>query len=118
MSAIQCPFCGASMSSPLKFCVSCGRAVSEADMAKAGLRIYKGPEGSRRGEGEGSVRFSVSKKSYGFHRQIRAWLWTSSTVLALLLVYYTTMRFVLHEHLPGNVDKLLENFFNQQPTTR
>lgn len=118
MSATQCPFCGAATTSPIKFCVSCGRAVSEADLAKAGLRIYKGPEAPKRAGGEGGVRFNLSRKSYGLHRQIRAWLWTSSTVLALLLVYYTTMRFVLHEHLPGNVDKILEGFFNQQQTTR
>ena len=98
------------MDSPLRFCVSCGRAITPGDLSKVPLRVTKTEQMKRGGESAVSLRtVGLSRKSYDFHRWLRGTLYTTSTVLFLIIGYYCTMKYVLHEPLPGHVDeKFLE----------
>jgi hypothetical protein len=116
MSTIICPFCGEPTNLSLKFCVSCGRAVTQADLQKAGLKIPKATDVVVRHDDGGHTAFKLSRKSYSIHRAIRHFFFTSSTVLMLVLVYYITMRFILHQHLPGNIDAKLSEFLSRYIT--
>jgi hypothetical protein len=97
------------MSKTLKYCVSCQRAVSEADASKLGLNISR----VGRGVDEVQTSFARSKKSFSPHRSMRTFFLTSSGVLALSLVYYVVMKFGIKQPLPGNVDIWLQGVINQ-----
>jgi hypothetical protein len=118
MTTFPCPFCGEQMNSPLRFCVGCGRAVTQQDINKAGLKISRGPESTKRLDGPPNSRdFEKAKRSYGLHRQVRTFLLTSSVVIAAVIAYYFSMHYVLHEPIPYNVDLMIERLFSsyQQP---
>lgn len=100
MPSLQCPFCGAAMNPPIKFCVSCGRHVSQSDANRVGLKLNTGSSARAHADEEDRPNLRVSKKSYSFHRTIRHFFFISSTGLMLALVYFFTMRFVLHQPLP------------------
>lgn len=108
---LPCPFCGELMSSPIKFCVSCGRAITQDDMNRAGLKMN-----SKR-VGEGAGRFALAKKEYSFHRQMRSTFLTVSAVLALVIGYYFTMHYVLHEPLPFGMDATISQLISGTATT-
>src|SRR5262245_47478819 len=101
---LACPFCGAMMEAPLRFCQECGRAVTPEDMARAGLKL--------RGSGDGTVsssrQFALAKRDHTGTRQVRSIMWSISWVLMLVILYYGIMKYVLHEHMPGNLDVKLE----------
>lgn len=109
MPALQCPFCGAAMNPPIKFCVSCGRHVSSSDANRVGLKLSTGSR--QQVEDEERPESKISKKSYSFHRHIRHFFFISSTFLMLALVYFFTMRFVLHQPLP--FDKIYKDIQKQ-----
>jgi hypothetical protein len=88
------------MNPPIKFCVSCGRHVSQADANRVGLKLGTGGHSRAAAEEEDKPQSRISKKSYSFHRTIRHFFMISSTGLMLALVYFFTMRFVLHQPLP------------------
>jgi hypothetical protein len=100
------------MNSPLKFCVSCGRGITQEDLAHAGLKIQKGAEQAKRisDSGVASGRFQLAKKDHTMHRSMRHVLWSSTIVMVLVVGYYCTMRYVLHEHLPFKMDVMLEQW--------
>jgi hypothetical protein len=104
-SVIQCPFCGETMAAPLKFCTSCGRAVSANEIQKVGLKIVKDKRGVDLG---GGGRFAISRRDYGGQRQMRNFFMTSSMILVLVICYYVAMKYVFHEHIPGNLDVMME----------
>jgi len=101
-----CPFCGEISDTPLKFCVSCGRAITQEDLNRSGLKM------SSKRHPERSGKFSLAKKEYTLHRQFRNLFYTTSIVLALTIGYYCTMRYVLHEHLPFKMDQILEQWMS------
>lgn len=109
MSATPCPFCGELMSPPVKFCMACGRPITQEDLNRAGLKMTK-EQAVRRLAEEGAGRFALSKKEYSTHRQMRNFFISTSTVLVLVISYYFTMKYVLHEHLPFKMDVMLEQF--------
>ena len=100
MSSISCPFCGEMMDSPLRFCVACGRAITADDLKRAGLKLA--------GKREGGGRPEVAKRDYTFQRKMRSMMYSTSAVLILLIGYYVMMKYVLHEHMPGNIDTRIE----------
>jgi hypothetical protein len=110
MSSITCPFCGEVMDSPLRFCVGCGRAITQEDLKRSGLKLAQG----KRGEGN---RPDIAKRDYSAQRKVRSFMYTTSAVLALLIGYYVTMKYVLHEHIPGNLDVKIEQLVGGQPVT-
>jgi hypothetical protein len=105
---LACPFCGAMMEAPLHFCQECGRAVTPDDLARAGLKLgARG--GGESGSGVSSSRqFALSKRDHSGTRQVRNFMWTMSIVLFLVLGYYSVMKYVLHEHMPGDFDIKME----------
>lgn len=109
MSTIACPFCGEIMNSPLKFCVSCGRAITQDDLNRAGLKIQKGQETTGRLEHSGKS-FERAKRDHTSHRKVRSVMYTVSAVLMLVIGYYVIMKHVLHEALPGDMDVKLQQF--------
>lgn len=121
MSTVPCPFCGELSAAPLKFCVSCGRGASQEELQHSPLKITR--PGSTSGEptkrisesGVRSGRFARSRRDYTLHRQLRSVFWSSTWVLALLLGYFCTMRYVLHEHLPFKVDLIVESWVTGAP---
>lgn len=102
MSSIACPFCGTVLDSPLKLCLSCGRGITQEDLQHAGLKLNKA------GANGVSGKFALAKKDHTMHRQMRSMLWTTTAVMVLVLGYWCTMRYVLHEHLPFKVDVMIE----------
>lgn len=115
MTTLACPFCGSMLEDPIHFCQECGRAVTPEDLARGGLKLNnKSGNGNGNGNGDGDVtassarRFAVSKKDHTNQRQMRSFLYTTSTVLVLVIGYYGVMKFVLHEHMPGNLDIKME----------
>jgi len=93
------------MAAPLKFCTSCGRAVSQNEIQKVGLKIVKDKRGLDNG---GGGRFAISRRDYGGQRQMRAFFMTSSMILVVVICYYVAMKYVFHEHIPGNIDVMME----------
>ena len=107
MSSISCPFCGEMMDSPLRFCVACGRAITADDLKRAGLKLQQG----KRSDGG---RPDIAKRDYSFHRKMRNVMYSTSAVLLLLICYYVTMKYILHEHMPGNLDTRIEQLVGGQ----
>jgi hypothetical protein len=89
-SAIPCPYCGEMMTPPIRFCVGCGRGVTPEDLKNTGLRI-----GGKRADG--GDRFALAKKEYSMHRKMRGMFWTTTAVMAIVLIYYGVMKFGLNE---------------------
>jgi hypothetical protein len=110
MSSISCPFCGELMDSPLRFCVACGRAITAEDLKHAGLKLQQG----RRAD---SSRSDLSRKDFSAQRKVRSFMYTVSAILALLIGYYCVMKYVLHEHMPGNLDVQIEQMIGVQSST-
>ena len=108
MTNVQCPYCGATLSKRLKYCVSCQRAVSTAEIKKIGFKIFL----HTREDSDVPSSFALSKQSYAAHRQARTFFYTLSSILLLTIIYYSLMRFVLHVHLPGDIDVWLEQIIN------
>lgn len=90
----RCPYCGTNLTSSLKFCVSCRRAVSD-DMVKN----FSPSEGFD--EQVGLKSFKLSKKEYGFHRGLRSFFFFVSTFLMLFLVFFLSMKYVVKKPIPG-----------------
>jgi hypothetical protein len=99
--SIACPFCGELMETPLKFCVACGRAITSEDLKRAGLKLQSG-------KFKVDGRPGVARRDYTFHRKSRTLMYTISGVLTILISYYAVMKYVLHEHIPGNLDVKVE----------
>ena len=113
MSSIACPFCGEMMESPLRFCVACGRAITADDLKRAGLNLQQGKRTS-----EVSQTYSdLSKKDFTFHRKARTLMNTMAAILLIFLGYYLTMKYFLHEHMPGNFDVKIEQFVRGEQGT-
>lgn len=100
--AISCPFCGEFMESAMRFCVACGRAITAEDLKRAGLKLQAG---KARAEGRSQ---DLSRRDYTFHRKSRTLMYTLSAVLGILIGYYVVMKFVLHEHMPADLDVKIE----------
>lgn len=117
MSTIACPFCGAMLETPIRFCKECERPVTPDDLAHAGLKLSR--QNAHSGDGATSAsssrQFALSRKDHTAQRQMRSMFYTTSTVLALMIGYYCTMKYVLHEHMPGGLDTKLETLFAGQP---
>lgn len=99
MTAISCPYCGAAMNLPLKFCVSCGRATTKQGGTKLGglKRLMRGAVTKRLDDNMTVSKFDRSKKSYRFQRGIRQLLLNLSFILLIVLVYYFAVRFILKD---------------------
>ena len=89
----KCPYCGTFLTSSLKFCVSCRRSVTDDQKNVAGSAGFDDPVGPK--------SFKLSKKEYSAHRAIRSFFFASSTVLMLVLVFFVTMKYILHKPVPG-----------------
>jgi hypothetical protein len=99
MTAVSCPYCGAAMNSPLKFCVSCGRATTKAGGTKLGglKRLMRGAVTKRLDDNISVSNFDRSKKSYRVQRGMRQLLLNLSFLLVIVLVYYFAVRFILKD---------------------
>lgn len=111
MPNTQCPFCGTVMNQAVKFCVSCQRSVSAEDAAKIGLNIGRNTDPSREAE---APHVSKLRKEFSANRQFRNFFLTLSGILMVCLCYYVTMRFILHEHLPGQLDVLIDRYMQDR----
>ncbi len=105
MTVIACPYCGAMMNLPLRFCVSCGRPTTTAGKF-GGLKVITRGGATKRLDDSGSGQsFDRSKKSYRFQRLMRQILLNTSYVLIAVLLYYFTAQFVLKE-FPAGLESL------------
>lgn len=96
MSAIACPFCGAAMNKPLKFCLSCGRAVRDSDMRRMGglKSSIKAGATKKLDDQPTSSNFDLARKSYGLQRSMRQLLGTACWIIVLILLFYFAWQFV------------------------
>ncbi len=90
----KCPYCGTTLTSSLKFCVNCRRAVTDDKLKQFGT-----------GEGfddqVGLKAFKLSKKEYSLHRAVRTFFFSMSTVLMLVLVFFLSMKYIVRQPIPG-----------------
>jgi len=109
MTAIACPYCGAMMNAPIKFCVSCGRAVGSAEIRKfGGLKmLMRGGITKRLNDTSSSRSYDLSKKSYGWQRSMRHIMLNLSYILLGLFLYYCLVRFVFKVMPPNGSDSPL-----------
>jgi hypothetical protein len=98
------------MDSPLRFCVACGRAITAEDLKHAGLKLQQG----RRAD---ASRSDLSRQDFSAQRKVRSFMYTVSAILALLIGYYCVMKYVLHEHMPGNLDVQIEQMIGVQSSS-
>ena len=114
MTAISCPYCGASMNLPLKFCVSCGRPVSASDLKKfGGLKAKsKGGATKRLDENPSQANFDLARRSYRLQRLLRQFFMGIAYVLIILLGYFVAVRFVIKQTVPKNVDQYVGKLSN------
>ncbi len=90
MPAIECPYCGAIMNLPLKFCLACGHAVSQTDLKKFGgiKTAMKGGVTKRLDENLSHSSFERAKKNYFVVRSVREALWMIAVFLGSLLIFF------------------------------
>ena len=100
MAGELCPFCGALLTTSLKFCVQCRRSVTEGSIAAAGQGKDDEPN---------SARFQLSRgASYDSVRTLRTYSMTLTTIISIFLIYYCVMKFVVHQPIP--YEEELTNF--------
>lgn len=94
MPAIECPYCGAIMNLPLKFCLSCGHAVSQTDLKKFGgiKTAMKGGVTKRLDENLSHSSFDRVKKSYFVVRSVREALYMFAIFLGSLLIFFFALK--------------------------
>jgi len=117
MTVISCPYCGANMNLPLKFCLSCGRPVSSQDMKRFGglKNVMKAGITRRLDETPNSSNYDLARKSYGLRRSLRTFAATLFYILLLVSLYYFAVRFILKQALPGNADIVIRDWFMGKP---
>lgn len=99
MAGDLCPYCGTLLTSSLRFCVNCRRSVTEDKIKQLGSR--NGGDEDDGSDGRKAEKFKLSRKtSYDGVRQVRTVFTTITTLLAIIFVYYFTMKFVIHEPIP------------------
>lgn len=105
MPAISCPYCGATMNLPLKFCVSCGRAISEEEIQKhGGLKNMQGGGNTKRlDDHPGPSSFDRAKRSYGIERGLRSFFMNFSYLLLFLIIFYFALTHILGEEGLNNL---------------
>lgn len=99
----KCPYCGTNLTSSLKFCISCRRSISE-DHKKLGA-------GQGFDDQVGLKAFKLSKKEYSIHRAVRSFFFSLSTILMLFLVFFVSMKYIVHKPIPG--EEQLTSFVKQ-----
>lgn len=94
MPAIDCPYCGAIMNMPLKFCLACGHAVSETDLRKYGgiKTAMRGGVTKRLDENLSHSSFERVKKNYFIVRSVREALWMLAIFLGSLLIFFFALK--------------------------
>jgi hypothetical protein len=94
MPAMSCPHCGATMNSSLKFCISCGRAISAEDAKKFGgiKSVMKSGVTKRLDDMLSASSFGKAKKSYGGQRFVRQFLLVLSVSILILLAVFVTYK--------------------------
>lgn len=101
MPALSCPHCGATTSS-LKFCISCGRAISAEDAKKFGgiKSVMKAGVTKRLDDMLSASSFGLAKKSYGGQRFMRQFLLLLSVLILILLVVFVVYKTMSPNNLP------------------
>lgn len=117
MAGDLCPYCNTLLTTSLKFCVNCRRSVTE-DKIKQASAMDMG--GGGRDDDEPQSKYRLSRKSsYDSLRQSRTFFLTLTTLISIALVYYCTMKFVLHEPVPfeQEITSFVQEIMNraQQP---
>lgn len=97
MPGMSCPHCGATMNSSLKFCISCGRAISAEDAKKFGgiKSVMKAGVTKRLDDMLSASSFGKAKKSYGGQRFMRQFLLMLSVFIVILLVAFATYKLMV-----------------------
>ncbi len=97
MTAIACPYCGAALNQPLKFCLACGRGVSKSDMKRLGglKSSIKAGATKRLDEGPTSSNFDLARRDSGVQRNMRQILASLSYVMVIILVIYFAGNYIL-----------------------
>ncbi len=95
------------MNAPLKFCLSCGRLISEADKKRFGgiKAIGKGGVTKRLGEVLSPASFGLSKKSYGVQRSMREFLLQFSLALGFIFFVIFGLKYLFEIVVPKLVPK-------------
>lgn len=116
MAAVSCPYCGATLNLPLKFCLSCGRPVSSQEAKKLGglKSTMKAGVTKRLDETPSPSNFDLARKSYRVQRTLREFATTLFYILLLVSLYYFAVKFILKQALPGNADVVIRNWLNGQ----
>jgi hypothetical protein len=116
MAAVSCPYCGATLNLPLKFCLSCGRPVSSQEAKKLGglKSTMKAGVTKRLDETPSPSNFDLARKSYRIQRTLREFATTLCYILLLVSLYYFAVKFILKQALPGNADVVIRNWLTGQ----
>lgn len=107
MTVIHCPYCNATVNSPLKFCLACGRALSSTDLKKrGGLRgQIKAGITKRLSDTTTHASFRRAKKSYRLQRVLRQFLLNFSYLLIVVLLFYAAVKYVTSEFIVNKPNK-------------
>lgn len=100
----RCPYCGTNLTTSLKFCVSCRRAVTDEKIKE--LARSEGFD-----DQVGLKAFKLSKKEYSFHRGLRTFFFSTSTILMLLLVFFLSMKYIVRKPIP--LEQQITSFVKQ-----
>lgn len=104
MAGELCPFCGALLTTSLKFCVQCRRSVTEGSIAAAGQARNDDAD-----DEPGGKRFRLARgTTVDSVRQLRTYSMTLTSIVSIFLVYYCVMKFVVHQPIP--YEQELTNF--------
>lgn len=109
MAGDLCPYCGTLLTTSLKFCVNCRRSVTEDKIKQLGA----GREEASEDEG-GQGKFKLARRgSHDTVRQFRSFFLTASALLAVVFIYYCSMKFVAKQPIPFE-DELTKLFLDLQ----
>lgn len=102
------------MNLPLKFCVSCGRAISSQQSSKlGGLRqVIRASVTKRLDDSPNSSNFDRARRSYGLEKGLRQLFLTCTYILGTILLYLVAVSYCMKD---PEVARMVNGIFGTNP---
>jgi len=103
------------MNLPLRFCVSCGRAVTSNHSSKlGGLRqIVRAGTTKKLEDNPNQSNFDLARKSYGVQRGLRQFFLTLTYILGTILLYLVVVSYCMKD---PEVARMINGIFSPKKT--